>query len=192
MCVDYGIKGQLGCRWSNGRKAGTERGFQGGIFVDLHRWFSHECLCKSVLNSQAWRSGTGSNHVPKQTAMQLSPFSHHMGTLLCRKAEPSSSLGPEVKACCAAGVRCSQSCPGLSDFLNMRPYSGHTVSIPWYSTVMASTSLSISNRDEVEARNYSYNLEVGSNGRKLIWEDTPTSIRDTHSFESSYRYSKPK
>ncbi|KAK9035777.1 hypothetical protein V6N11_077806 [Hibiscus sabdariffa] len=166
MCVDYGIKGQLGCRWSNGRKAGTERGFQGGIFVDLHRWFSHECLCKSVLNSQAWRSGTGSNHVPKQTAMQLSPFSHHMGTLLCRKAEPSSSLGPEVKACCAAGVR--------------------------YSTVMASTSLSISNRDEVEARNYSYNLEVGSNGRKLIWEDTPTSIRDTHSFESSYRYSKPK
>ncbi|CAA2965361.1 E3 ubiquitin-protein ligase SINAT3 isoform X1 [Olea europaea var. sylvestris] len=34
--------------------------------------------------------------------------------------------------------------------------------------------------DEVEARNYSYSLEVGGNGRKLIWEGTPRSIRDSH------------
>ncbi|KAL4362183.1 hypothetical protein GQ457_04G030680 [Hibiscus cannabinus] len=52
--------------------------------------------------------------------------------------------------------------------------------------------LTVRYSDEVEARNYSYSLEVGGNGRKLIWEDTPTSIRHTHSFESSYRYSKRK
>ncbi|KAK4384845.1 E3 ubiquitin-protein ligase SINAT3 [Sesamum angolense] len=34
--------------------------------------------------------------------------------------------------------------------------------------------------DEIEARNYSYSLEVGANGRKLIWEGTPRSIRDSH------------
>ncbi|XP_019054424.1 PREDICTED: E3 ubiquitin-protein ligase SINAT5 isoform X2 [Nelumbo nucifera] len=34
--------------------------------------------------------------------------------------------------------------------------------------------------DETEARNYSYSLEVGANGRKLIWEGTPRSIRDSH------------
>lgn len=34
--------------------------------------------------------------------------------------------------------------------------------------------------DEVAARNYSYSLEVGGNGRKLIWEGTPRSIRDSH------------
>ncbi|KAL5998936.1 E3 ubiquitin-protein ligase sinat3 [Asimina triloba] len=34
--------------------------------------------------------------------------------------------------------------------------------------------------DEAEARNYSYSLEVGGNGRKLIWEGTPRSIRDSH------------
>ncbi|XP_061337817.1 E3 ubiquitin-protein ligase SINAT3-like isoform X2 [Gastrolobium bilobum] len=34
--------------------------------------------------------------------------------------------------------------------------------------------------DENEARNYSYSLEVGANGRKLIWEGTPRSIRDSH------------
>ncbi|MBA0685973.1 hypothetical protein Golax_013943, partial [Gossypium laxum] len=34
--------------------------------------------------------------------------------------------------------------------------------------------------DEVESRNYSYSLEVGGNGRKLIWEGTPRSIRDSH------------
>ncbi|KAK2658728.1 hypothetical protein Ddye_005261 [Dipteronia dyeriana] len=34
--------------------------------------------------------------------------------------------------------------------------------------------------DETEARNYSYSLEVGANGRKLIWEGTPRSIRDCH------------
>ncbi|KAL0400596.1 UNVERIFIED_CONTAM: E3 ubiquitin-protein ligase SINAT3 [Sesamum latifolium] len=34
--------------------------------------------------------------------------------------------------------------------------------------------------DESEARNYSYSLEVGGNGRKLIWEGTPRSIRDSH------------
>ncbi|KAK6117694.1 hypothetical protein DH2020_048546 [Rehmannia glutinosa] len=34
--------------------------------------------------------------------------------------------------------------------------------------------------DENEARNYSYSLEVGGNGRKLIWEGTPRSIRDSH------------
>ncbi|XP_050153798.1 E3 ubiquitin-protein ligase SINAT3-like isoform X3 [Malus sylvestris] len=34
--------------------------------------------------------------------------------------------------------------------------------------------------DEAEARNYSYSLEVGGNGRKLIWEGNPRSIRDSH------------
>ncbi|KAI3493411.1 hypothetical protein L1887_41800 [Cichorium endivia] len=34
--------------------------------------------------------------------------------------------------------------------------------------------------DEQDARNYSYSLEVGGNGRKLIWEGTPRSIRDGH------------
>ncbi|MCD7471879.1 E3 ubiquitin-protein ligase sinat3 [Datura stramonium] len=34
--------------------------------------------------------------------------------------------------------------------------------------------------DETDARNYSYSLEVGGNGRKLIWEGTPRSIRDSH------------
>ncbi|KAL4283570.1 hypothetical protein GQ457_16G025320 [Hibiscus cannabinus] len=34
--------------------------------------------------------------------------------------------------------------------------------------------------DEAEARNYSYSLEVGANGRKLTWEGTPRSIRDSH------------
>ncbi|KAH8488820.1 hypothetical protein H0E87_024452 [Populus deltoides] len=34
--------------------------------------------------------------------------------------------------------------------------------------------------DETEARNYSYSLEVGGNGRKLIWEGMPRSIRDSH------------
>ncbi|XP_009380585.1 E3 ubiquitin-protein ligase SINAT4-like isoform X2 [Musa acuminata AAA Group] len=34
--------------------------------------------------------------------------------------------------------------------------------------------------DENEARYYSYSLEVGSNGRKLIWEGIPRSIRDSH------------
>ncbi|MBA0702313.1 hypothetical protein Golax_005564, partial [Gossypium laxum] len=34
--------------------------------------------------------------------------------------------------------------------------------------------------DAIEARNYSYSLEVGGNGRKLIWEGTPRSIRDSH------------
>ncbi|CAN1793945.1 E3 ubiquitin-protein ligase SINAT3 [Linum perenne] len=34
--------------------------------------------------------------------------------------------------------------------------------------------------DESEARNYSYSLEVGGYDRKLIWEGTPRSIRDSH------------
>ena len=34
--------------------------------------------------------------------------------------------------------------------------------------------------DENEARTYSYSLEVGGYGRKLIWEGTPRSIRDSH------------
>lgn len=34
--------------------------------------------------------------------------------------------------------------------------------------------------DENEARNFSYSLEVGGNGRKLTWEGTPRSIRDGH------------
>ncbi|XP_012835592.1 PREDICTED: E3 ubiquitin-protein ligase SINAT5-like [Erythranthe guttata] len=34
--------------------------------------------------------------------------------------------------------------------------------------------------DEADARNYSYSLEVGGNGRKLTWEGTPRSVRDGH------------
>ncbi|CAN6585872.1 unnamed protein product [Malus baccata var. baccata] len=34
--------------------------------------------------------------------------------------------------------------------------------------------------DAAEARSFSYRLEVGNNGRKLIWEGTPRSIRDSH------------
>ncbi|GAA0140825.1 ubiquitin-protein ligase [Lithospermum erythrorhizon] len=34
--------------------------------------------------------------------------------------------------------------------------------------------------DEADALNYSYSLEVGGNGRKLIWEGTPRSVRDSH------------
>ncbi|KAH9609218.1 hypothetical protein KSS87_000478 [Heliosperma pusillum] len=34
--------------------------------------------------------------------------------------------------------------------------------------------------DENDARNYCYSLEVGGSGRKLIWEGTPRSIRDSH------------
>ncbi|KAJ9553415.1 hypothetical protein OSB04_017460 [Centaurea solstitialis] len=34
--------------------------------------------------------------------------------------------------------------------------------------------------DEKDARNYGYSLEVGGNGRKLVWEGTPRSIRDSH------------
>ncbi|KAA0050507.1 ubiquitin ligase [Cucumis melo var. makuwa] len=34
--------------------------------------------------------------------------------------------------------------------------------------------------DENDARTYSYSLEVGGYGRKLIWEGTPRSIRDSH------------
>lgn len=34
--------------------------------------------------------------------------------------------------------------------------------------------------DESDARNFSYSLEVGGNGRKLIWEGNPRSIRDNH------------
>ncbi|KAL6132458.1 hypothetical protein ACLB2K_064701 [Fragaria x ananassa] len=34
--------------------------------------------------------------------------------------------------------------------------------------------------DETEVRNYTYSLEVGGNGRKIIWEGNPRSIRDSH------------
>ncbi|KAL3570553.1 hypothetical protein D5086_027802 [Populus alba] len=34
--------------------------------------------------------------------------------------------------------------------------------------------------DETEARNYTYSLEVGGHGRKLTWEGTPQSVRDSH------------
>ncbi|KAG5229559.1 hypothetical protein OIU76_022853 [Salix suchowensis] len=34
--------------------------------------------------------------------------------------------------------------------------------------------------DETDARNYSYSLEVGGHGRKLTWEGTPRSVRDSH------------
>ncbi|XP_024316582.1 E3 ubiquitin-protein ligase SINAT5 isoform X2 [Brachypodium distachyon] len=34
--------------------------------------------------------------------------------------------------------------------------------------------------DENDARSYTYSLEVGANGRKMIWEGNPRSIRDSH------------
>ncbi|XP_072961799.1 E3 ubiquitin-protein ligase DIS1 isoform X3 [Typha angustifolia] len=34
--------------------------------------------------------------------------------------------------------------------------------------------------DDAEAKNYSYSLEVGGNGRKMIWQGVPRSIRDSH------------
>ena len=34
--------------------------------------------------------------------------------------------------------------------------------------------------DENEAKNYSYILEVGANGRKMVWEGNPRSVRDSH------------
>lgn len=34
--------------------------------------------------------------------------------------------------------------------------------------------------DEDEAKQFSYTLEVGGNGRKLIWQGIPRSIRDSH------------
>jgi E3 ubiquitin-protein ligase SIAH1 len=35
--------------------------------------------------------------------------------------------------------------------------------------------------DENDGRNYSYSLEVGANGGKMIWEGAPrSSIRDSH------------
>jgi E3 ubiquitin-protein ligase SIAH1 len=33
---------------------------------------------------------------------------------------------------------------------------------------------------EEEAREFSYSLEVGGNGRKLTWQGVPRSIRDSH------------
>lgn len=34
--------------------------------------------------------------------------------------------------------------------------------------------------DENEAKKFSYSLEVGADGRKLIWQGIPRSIRDSH------------
>lgn len=34
--------------------------------------------------------------------------------------------------------------------------------------------------DDNEAKKFSYSLEVGGNGRKLIWQGIPRSIRDSH------------
>ncbi|XP_002864238.2 LOW QUALITY PROTEIN: E3 ubiquitin-protein ligase SINAT5 [Arabidopsis lyrata subsp. lyrata] len=34
--------------------------------------------------------------------------------------------------------------------------------------------------DEEDARKYTYSLEVGGSGRKLTWEGTPRSVRDSH------------
>lgn len=34
--------------------------------------------------------------------------------------------------------------------------------------------------DDNEAKNYNYSLEVGGNGRKMIWQGVPRSIRDGH------------
>lgn len=34
--------------------------------------------------------------------------------------------------------------------------------------------------DDLEAKNYSYSLEVGGTGRKMIWQGVPRSIRDSH------------
>ncbi|XP_022991172.1 E3 ubiquitin-protein ligase DIS1-like [Cucurbita maxima] len=34
--------------------------------------------------------------------------------------------------------------------------------------------------DDDDAKNYSYSLEVGGNGRKIVWQGVPRSIRDSH------------
>ncbi|CAL5330610.1 unnamed protein product [Camellia sinensis] len=34
--------------------------------------------------------------------------------------------------------------------------------------------------DDNEAKNYSYSLDVGGNGRKMVWQGVPRSIRDSH------------
>lgn len=34
--------------------------------------------------------------------------------------------------------------------------------------------------EDNEARKFSYTLEVGGGGRKLIWQGVPRSIRDSH------------
>ncbi|RRT48423.1 hypothetical protein B296_00049645 [Ensete ventricosum] len=34
--------------------------------------------------------------------------------------------------------------------------------------------------DDNEAKNYSYSLEVGGYGRKIVWQGVPRSIRDSH------------
>lgn len=34
--------------------------------------------------------------------------------------------------------------------------------------------------EDEEAKKFSYSLEVGGNGRKLIWQGVPRSIRDSH------------
>uniref|UniRef100_A0A6P3ZTW1 RING-type E3 ubiquitin transferase n=1 Tax=Ziziphus jujuba TaxID=326968 RepID=A0A6P3ZTW1_ZIZJJ len=34
--------------------------------------------------------------------------------------------------------------------------------------------------DDQEAKQFSYSLEVGGNGRRLMWQGTPRSIRDSH------------
>ena len=34
--------------------------------------------------------------------------------------------------------------------------------------------------DDAEAKNYSYSLEVGGTGRKMVWQGVPRSIRDSH------------
>ncbi|KAL6008263.1 E3 ubiquitin-protein ligase sinat2 [Asimina triloba] len=34
--------------------------------------------------------------------------------------------------------------------------------------------------EDVEAKNFTYTLEVGGNGRKLMWQGVPRSIRDSH------------
>jgi E3 ubiquitin-protein ligase SIAH1 len=33
---------------------------------------------------------------------------------------------------------------------------------------------------DTEAKNYSYSLEVGGTGHKMIWQGVPRSIRDSH------------
>lgn len=34
--------------------------------------------------------------------------------------------------------------------------------------------------DDNDAKKFSYSLEVGANGRKLMWQGIPRSIRDSH------------
>ena len=34
--------------------------------------------------------------------------------------------------------------------------------------------------DDEEAKQFTYSLEVGGNGRKLMWQGVPRSIRDSH------------